>query len=396
MIIVIIGAVFFVLDCIPKGGIPITRQIMGATAIAAIFSFICFYSTDYNRTDDYTYATYVVSFFVWLSAAYGIGKIIRFEHGKFDFTVLIYYLAGVCFVQCALALMIDEIPLVKNVVTTYIWNNANFYTEIDRLYGIGAALDPAGVRFAVVLILVAALLCHSDYVRSKKKIITQLMIAFFTISLIGNMISRTTITGVVMALVYFVMYSGIISLRLKGRYFKFYFIFSTVLVTAIIVSTILYNVNSAFHDHLRFGFEGFFNWTETGEWSTNSTDKLDREMWIWPTDTKTWVIGSGLFGLFIYNTDVGYCRFILYCGIIGFSSFAWLFIYSAVSFWRRSKEIRWVFLFLLALAFVIWIKVATDIFFIFALFYCLDHLDIVRLNYNRIEPDPELVEIEQN
>ncbi|MDR1743989.1 MAG: hypothetical protein LBR48_09270 [Dysgonamonadaceae bacterium] len=375
MVAAVIGAVAFVLECVPKGGIPTTKQMLGTVSIALFFSFICFYSTDYNRTDDYSYATYIVSFFVWLSAAYGVGKVIRLEHGRFDFTLLTYYLAGVCFAQCVLALMIDEIEPFKNIVDTYIRQGQEFMDEIDRLYGIGASLDPAGIRFSVVLILISVLLCHSDYVRSRKKVISALVISFFVIAVVGNMIARTTSVGALMALGYFVMFSGILSLTLKGRYFKFYFIFSTLLIAAVIVSAILYNVDETFHKHLRFAFEGFFSWVETGEWSTSSTDKLNT-MWIWPEDTKTWLIGSGIFGHFIYSTDIGYCRFILYCGIIGFSSFALFFIYNAVSFWRRNREIKWLFIFLLALTFIIWLKVATDIFFIYALFYSLDSFDL--------------------
>lgn len=44
-------------------------------------------------------------------------------------------------------------------------------------------------------------------------------------------------------------------------------------------------------------------------------------MWVWPEDVKSWIIGTGLFANFVYSTDIGYCRFILYCGLIGFGTF---------------------------------------------------------------------------
>lgn len=44
-------------------------------------------------------------------------------------------------------------------------------------------------------------------------------------------------------------------------------------------------------------------------------------MWIWPENLKGWLIGTGLFANFVYSTDIGYCRFILYCGLIGFGTF---------------------------------------------------------------------------
>ena len=126
------------------------------------------------------------------------------------------------------------------------------------------------------------------------------------------------------------------------------------------------------HSDLRFAFEGFFNWTETGEWSTASTDKLNNEMWIWPSDTRTWLIGSGLFESFVYSTDIGYCRFILYCGLLGFSIFSVFFIYNAYAFNRKFEDVSFLAFLLLVLTFVIWIKVATDIFQIYALLFCAD------------------------
>ena len=103
-------------------------------------------------------------------------------------------------------------------------------------------------------------------------------------------------------------------------------------------------------------------------------------MWKWPTDTKTWIIGSGLFGSFVYSTDVGYCRFILYCGLTGFSVFAFFQIYNGLVFFSREKDYRLLFLLLIALSFIIWMKVATDIFQFYALFYCLDSIKTVKKN----------------
>lgn len=42
------------------------------------------------------------------------------------------------------------------------------FQEVRRLYGIGAALDPAGVRFSIVLLLIAYLLCENEDVKQAK------------------------------------------------------------------------------------------------------------------------------------------------------------------------------------------------------------------------------------
>ena len=78
--------------------------------------------------------------------------------------------------------MIDRIPAFRMLVDSYIDQGQEFYQEVGRLYGIGAALDPAGVRFSVVLILIAYLLCEDDVIRQDRKKITGFLVCFFIIS----------------------------------------------------------------------------------------------------------------------------------------------------------------------------------------------------------------------
>jgi hypothetical protein len=78
-----------------------------------------------------------------------------------------------------------------------------------------------------------------------------------------------------------------------------------------------------------------------------------------------------LFEDWIFGTDIGYCRFILYCGLPGFIVFALFFVYHSVVFSSMYPAYRDIFLVLLALSFIIWIKVSTDVFLIYALFYCM-------------------------
>jgi hypothetical protein len=147
------------------------------------------------------------------------------------------------------------------------------------------------------------------------------------------------------------------------------------LIIGIGVSVYLYNTNDVFYENTRFAFEGFFNWYERGVWETSSTNKLNAVMWVWPETTKAWIWGTGLFGGFIYGTDIGYCRFVLYCGLVGFSVFSMFFIYNAWAIWSLKKIDIILALLLITLTFVIWIKVATDIFFIYALLFCLDSVE---------------------
>jgi hypothetical protein len=385
MILAVIGILLFIYHSIREKGATLSKELLGAAGFVVIFSLICFYTTDYNHTNDYSYATYFASFATWLGAAYTVCAAIRAFHGQVTFKTLTGYLASVCSVQCLLAMAIDRVPVIKTWVDTYIYQGQDFLNEIDRLYGIGAALDPAGVRFAIVLIMIVFLLYKDQEIRFDKWKIALLWSAFFIISVIGNMISRTTSVGMVMGLGYMLLATGIFRLVIKMNYAKLYSILGFVLIFVVGFSIFLYHEDNSFHQNLRFGFEGFFNWVETGEWTTSSTDKLNREMWIWPTDMKSWIIGKGLYTNWAFSTDVGYCRFILYCGISGFSIFALFFVYNACVFAGKYPVYRDMFIAFLFLSFIIWIKVSTDIFQIYALFYCINNKDWIKEKCNKRE-----------
>ncbi len=374
-VLALAGIVQVLYDCIQSKRLILPYKVLGAIGFAVIFSLLCLYATDVNHTTDYAYATYFVSFSVWIFGAYAICALIRRVHGEANFKIITLYLTAVCFGQCVIAILIDRVVFVQLLVDSYVNQGQEFFQEIDRLYGIGASLDTAGVRFSLVLIMIMALIVKEQSIRTNFGKIVILLVAFFSIGLIGNMMARTTSIGVMMAFAYLFLSTGLFKFVVEQRYFKFFATFLIILLIGIGISTYLYQTDENFYRNMRFAFEGFFNWIEKGEWRTDSTDKLNNTMWVWPQDTKTWIIGSGLFDNFVYNTDIGYCRFILYCGLTGFSVFALFFVYNGYVFAQQNKRYALMFFFFTIISFVIWVKVATDIFVIYALFYCLDGLD---------------------
>jgi hypothetical protein len=137
----------------------------------------------------------------------------------------------------------------------------------------------------------------------------------------------------------------------------------------------------------RFAFEAFFNYIERGEFETSSTDRL-QTMYVFPESLKTWLIGDGYFsnpygdpnfigkyiGGYYMGTDVGYLRFIFYFGLMGLLAFSVFMIYSAQTCMRNLPHYKAMFALLLLSNFVIWLKVSTDIFLVFALFICVANL----------------------
>lgn len=106
---------------------------------------------------------------------------------------------------------------------------------------------------------------------------------------------------------------------------------------------------------------------------------------IFPNNFKTWIIGDGYMASgsndpyyigpadygFYMNTDAGYSRFIFYFGLSGLLTFMLFFVNVCIVCSQKSRNASILFIAILILNFSIWVKVATDIFVIFAPFLCL-------------------------
>lgn len=373
MILAVIGVLFFVRDCIMDRSFAMRRSIVISALFSVIFSVWCYYSEVANNTSDGSYTTYFISFATWLGGAYAIISMLRLAYGKVDLQLLTRYFTIVCVAQCTAALVMENNVNIRLMVDRFIVQGQEFYQEVNRMYGIGAALDSGGIRFSACLLLIAHLLSTERDEEEGQAATYLYLAAFLFITVVGNMISRTTSVGMTLGLVYFAIRNFTIRhgnlTRKQARTFGALLV---ILLAAAGISVWLYNSNMSFRSDFRFAFEGFFNWVETGEFSTDSTDKLNRVMWIWPETAKGWTIGTGIFGNFVYSTDIGYCRFTLYCGLIGLGIFSLFFIFNGISVRDKFNGGALLVTALIALTFIIWFKVATDLFFMNALLFCLD------------------------
>ena len=373
MILGAVGTAFFAMNCIRDKYILFSREVIISALFAAVFSLWCYFCEMENGTSDGSYTTYFVSFAVWLGAAYAVVSAMKLHYGKVDLALITRYLTAVCVFQCVAALLIKNIPAVQRVVDSVVDQGQAFYVSVRRMYGLGAALDPAGIRFALVLTMIAHQLAVNESIQERKRDSYLYIFAFLFISVIGNMIARTTLVGTTIGLAYLGLH--VFNIR-RGEISKDRVqLFSALVILIALaagVSFWLYQSNMAFRADLRFAFEAFFNWMETGEFRTDSTDKLNTVMWVWPKTSRAWAIGTGLFGNFIYSTDIGYCRFTLYCGLIGLGIFSLFFATNALMVRNKFHQFHIMTAILIAMTFIIWFKVATDIFFLNALLFCID------------------------
>ena len=372
MLVAVFGILAYAFDSIRKGAAEISRSILVASLWAIIFSVWCLFSITASNTPEKTYVTYIVTFLTWITGAYGVYAALRMGYERVDLEIMVRYLALVGVFQCVTAVMIDNYSWFSSFVDRFMYIGQDFFKERQRLYGIGAALDPGGIRFSVIQIMIAHLFSTHPRVRNNRSYQLFLLLSFSVITIIGSVISRTTLVGSAMGLAYIgfslmkLRQGGFITLRMLQIYVVFLFALAGVLAFSIY----FYSASQTFHGYLRFGFESFFNWAETGEFRSGSTDELSN-MWVWPEDSMTWLIGRGTFGVFQNNTDIGYCNFILYCGIIGLLIFSYFFLYCHWVQTRKFQNFHIASLMLTALTFIVWIKVTTDIFFIDALLFCI-------------------------
>lgn len=377
------GLVCVVMELRRRRSLDIPLEVLLLFAIAAGVSLASLLSITINQTPDNTYVSYIISFSVWLSAAFFICSLIKGVHGKIDVQLVLNYLTVVCLAQCVLSLIIDNNPGFSRWVDSYFIVGQEIAHKVKRIYGIGALLDVAGLRFAIVLTSLAFYLSEvMKPLKSGERIFY--IVSFLGISVIGNMIARTALVGTAIGIV----------VILAGLYFKperpdatklpAFFSWLGLLAAGIMISVVLYNTNPDARKLFRFAFEGFFSLAEKGYWEVTSTEKL-KTMVVWPETIHTWIIGDGYFensrndinylgdatdqGYYM-GTDVGYLRFIFYFGIIGLIPMMGVIIESAMICIRHFKEERFLFILALAVGLIVWGKVSTDVFLFFALFLC--------------------------
>ena len=387
MIVAAFGIAAFAFNGVRNKALTVSEPTLFAGLLAAIFSVWCLFSVTESNTFDMTYASYLVSFITWMFGAYGVCAALSLAYEEVNLDVLVRYLALACVFQCVMAVLIDNNSAVCNLVDRFMDQGQDFYKRGHRLYGLGAALDPAGIRFSAVLIMMAHLFATSPTVRSNRIYQATLLLGYAIIVIIGSVISRTTLVGASMGMVYMVIF--LFRLRKGGfattQTIQIFFWFFLLLLLVLVASVYFYRRNLTFQGYLRFGFEAFFNWVETGQFRTSSTDTLTQTMWVWPSDIKTWLIGRGTYGVFENYTDIGYCNFTFYCGLIGLTLFSIFFLYCHLVLNRKFNDFLVPSLLLVALTFVVWMKVTTDIFFLNALLFC------AAADKMEIENDPVVV-----
>lgn len=394
-----VGLIWFVFNLAKGRKGDVDRAFIVLSLMSFSLSIFSLVSMIYNNTPDDSFLTYFVSMYVWLGGAYTVINVIKKVHTYISIELVCKYLILVCVLQCVLAYSMTIMPGLKNFVDSFLGGNDAFMGKAgDRLYGIGAALDVAGLRFSAVLVMIAYMVIkHKD----QRSCTMLYVLAFIIITIIGNMMARTTTVGVIITLVYWAV--STINNKKNQRVTDLWKCLAGILVIVVPIIVFYYNTDHLFRNNIRFAFEGFFSLAETGRWSTSSNDILLNHMIVFPETIKTWLIGDGYganpswdpyyvgpnYHGFYKGTDIGYLRFLFYFGVFGTVALISLICYAAHVCIKRFPSYKMMFLFILAVNLIVWFKVSTDIFMVFALFLCVsdEHCNIESVQNENSIPD---------
>lgn len=384
MVLAALGLVLCGINISRRRNAKIEKSFIILSCWALAISAISFIATVINGTTDPSYVTYFMSMWVWLGGAYFVINVIKTAHDRVDAELVCYYLIVVCVFQCVLAFSMEQYPPLKRFIDSFLASEGFMGRVEKRLYGLGASLDVAGIKFAAVLATIAFLIYYKNG-NSKSKTFL-LVMAFCIISIIGNMIGRTTTIGIILSFLFWI-FIPLFSNEIPRIYVKNLAICLTIMLLIFVpVSVYAYNTNAGIRKNLRFGFEGFFSLVEKGRWETNSTDILIDHMIVFPDNLKTWIIGDGYMANpdtvdrfytgpsyhgFYKSTDIGYIRFLFYFGIIGLLVMISYMLTVGQFCMEKCPGYSKLFFLILMINFLCWFKVSTDLFVYFALFLCL-------------------------
>lgn len=387
MVLAGIGLLILGKQLASKGNAHMDKSFFVLSLFALSISLVSLATMTINNTPDGSFLTYFVSIWVWMGGAYTVIKWLNYAYGYVNVQLVCNSLIAVCVMQCIIAIIKDFYPPLQSWVDSIIGGEAFMgNTKEARLSGIGAALDVAGLRFSAVTIMIGYLLFNVKNMDTRQLLLY--IVSLFIIAVIGNMISRTTTVGIALVLLYW-LYLYCFQFNVNNKSVWAWFL--GILCVIIPVFIYLYNTNENFYENIRFGFEGFFSLWETGSWQTGSNDILLNHMVVFPDNWKTWLIGDGyaanpvdprytdpyytgpVYHGYYMGTDIGYLRFIFYFGIIG--AFLFIIFIGKVAYecMLRFKEYRVMFLMILLVNYLVWFKVSSDIFPVFALFLVLNN-----------------------
>jgi len=276
----------------------------------------------YKFPFDITFITYFPQMITVALAGYFISMINNWNKDKINFSKNIFIIA--VSIQMILSVILYLFPNVAEII-----NDIQVMQAIDselinqtssyRLSGFGSKFFGAGIVNSFALILIINII-RNQYIN--KKNIYLLTAAFLLILIVGMMMSRTTMVGVILAIVYLMLpFESMQRKNNNRKYFISYFLF--LIFCMILIGSLLNDkIFNSIDPLINWGFEIFINYNDNGKIETNSTLELE-QMYKNVHSDIPFFLGDGLFldpinkESYYKYVDIGYIRLVYYFGILG-------------------------------------------------------------------------------
>lgn len=292
-----------------------------------------------NSTSDFYFVRYAISMILGYFSMYLFAYLVYKTYGKLELKILMGYMVAVCLFYVVIALLCFYAPSLYYYLTSIQRieegaENAMNRTEGTRMIGIGANFFTSALINGTILISIALF-----YIAYNNKLLqrTLLLVSFSIIGILGMMMARTTVFGLIIGVVILI----IGSFNRVGAFFKSIIPISMLGIVLILLYNYFYSTSES-EALTNFGFEMFENRASGGRFETHSMEHL-YEMWnILPQTTATWLIGDGLWtgsdGRYYKSVDLGYLRDIWYFGMIG-TFFVFRYYYYSLKLIFKDKRL---------------------------------------------------------
>lgn len=333
MIIQIVGVMY----CAIKGYLfRITRIYKNIIIIGILIYVIGFISSKIlNNDGDLNIANRGILIISFLYSNIFLISIFKDNWSDFSFTSLLKLFVLITLLQALISFIFFVSPQLgetyRNLVVFNFSSSIVDSISKFRLIGIGDVRYATGaIQYGLMVWAVIALIKLKNNMFANHSLLSGIIITIFCIA--GIMSGRVFFVMVLLSVWYIYSLNHHKLFQSTKDFIKFYF---PVLLIGIIAFIYLL---SQYEELINWAFELFIKYSESGSFESDSTNEL-KEMYIFPSDIKTWIIGDGksLNGDigFYMETDVGYVRSIFYWGLIGsvfyyFSQFYFYKIFKSI------------------------------------------------------------------
>lgn len=314
----------------------------------ALIMLVSLFTLAINGTTDLFFLTYPFAIIIILSATCLWCSYLRRICTSITVETISKYVVIVFDIQMIIVVLFFIYPELREWMNSFLVEEYQHLTEGTdlgfRVYGFGSGFAGSGIVNSFALQIAMYNICNTNTQHRRFFIIS-----FLTILIIGSMMSRTTTLGGLLALAYF-LYQGRKSyINMIKKILKF---IVGVLIFFLIFSNLGIKLTDDLEQQMHFGFEMFYNYSESGKMETNSTDDLLSSYKKVPTEISTWLVGDGFFdlpnGRHYMDVDNGYQRMIYFFGIFGMMMcFLYnIYIYRVTSLILGDKSLPLLFLLL--------------------------------------------------